>query len=342
MRLQEVLEITKLSKKAIYFYIKEELIHPSKSLENGYYDFSEDDLNKLNIIISLRKIGMPIQEIKDIFMYPTLTNFFIHRQINILKDSIYEQVNQLKTAYYLIENIPANATPNNIKIPFQELNKDKIKNESFLETHFPSVDSRMIAILICAPFTDIESSQYHKFLWDKISNELKIQLESNLSNLKKMIYNLTPEQIYQTSIYQFGVCRKISEADDDELQIYEEMLYERCIELIENVELQRYWKLVYEPILLPTLAFLNGKVNELLDEYNPRYTNYNKNMDKIALGVFERLRNEPETLSSLTSCLDGKFNPERFNHAELICINTFKKSIFTQVKIETLMIDCYL
>lgn len=336
MRLQEILEITKLSKKAIYFYIKEDLIHPSKNLENGYYDFSEDDLNNLKIIISLRKIGMPIQDIKDLFLYPTLTNFFIHRQVNILKKNIYEKVNQLKIGYYLIENIPINAKPESIEGSFEGLHKNISNNESFLDSYFPNVDSRMIAILICAPFTDIESSQYHNFLWDKISNELRIQLENNLIYLKKLIYNLTPEQIYETSLYQFDIYRKIYESEEDDLQQYENMLYKNCIELTENVEMQSYWKLIYEPILVPTLTFFEGKAKQLLHEYNPGYTNYNKKMYIIASNVFKRLRDEPGTLNALNSCLDGKLNPERFNYAELMCINTFKKSIFTQVKIDTL------
>ncbi|MBM6836756.1 MerR family transcriptional regulator [Clostridium saudiense] len=93
MKLQKILELTTLSKKAVYFYIKEGLIKPTKNIDNGYYEFSEGDLRKLQVIILLRNIGMSIQDIKDLFIYPTLTNFFIHRQINNLKKSLYENIN---------------------------------------------------------------------------------------------------------------------------------------------------------------------------------------------------------------------------------------------------------
>ncbi len=335
MKLQKILELTRLSKKAVYFYIKEGLIEPTKNIDNGYYEFSEEDLRKLKIIISLRNIGMSIQDIKDLFFYPTLTNFFIHRQINNIKKSLYENISQLQTSYQLIEDIPANATPKNLEIPLDILERQKISNDLFLEKYFPNVDSRMIAILLCAPFTDIESSEYHNFLWEKISNELELQLENNLSYLKKLIYLLTPEQIEKTSIEQYKFSKKIANITKEEFHIYEEELYNRCLELANNVELQKYWKLVYDPILIPTLHFFINKGSKLLGEYNPIFKRYSDNMDKIAQTVYMRIKEE-DVLEKLNLALDNKFDIEMFNHSQFICIYTFRDSMFTQVKLDVL------
>lgn len=335
MKLQKILELTKLSKKAVYFYIKEGLIEPIKNIDNGYYEFSEEDLRKLKVIISLRNIGMSIQDIKDLFVYPTLTNFFIHRQINNLKKSLYDNLNQLQASYQLIENIPTNATPKNLEISLEVLERQKISNALFFEKYFPSVDSRMIAILLCAPFTDIEFSEYHNFLWEKISNELKLQLENNLSYLKKLIYLLTPEQIERISIEQYKFSKKIANITEEEFYIYEEELYNRCLELTNDVELQNYWKLVYNPILMPTLNFFINKGSKLLGEYNPIFKRYSNNIDKVAQNVYIRIKEE-DILDKLNLALDNKFNIEIFNHSQLICIYTFKDSIFTQVKLEAL------
>lgn len=336
MKLQKILELTRLSKKAIYFYIKEGLIEPNKNIDNGYYEFSEEDLRKLKIILALRNIGMSIQDIKDIFFYPTLTNFFIHRQINNIKKSLYENISQLQTSYQLIEDIPANATPKNLEIPLDILERQKVSNDLFLEKYFPNVDSRMIAILLCAPFTDIESSEYHNFLWEKISNELELQLENNLSYLKKLIYLLTPEQIEKISIEQYKFSKKISSIGEEEFYIYEEELYKRCLEMINNVELQNYWNLVYNPILMPTLYFFINKGSKLLGEYNPLFKRYSENIDKISQSVYLRIKEENDILDKLNLALDNKFDIEMFNHSQLICIYTFRDSMFTQVKLDAL------
>lgn len=336
MKLQKILELTRLSKKAVYFYIKEGLIEPNKNIDNGYYEFSEEDLRKLKIILALRNIGMSIQDIKDIFFYPTLTNFFIHRQINNIKKSLYENISQLQTSYQLIEDIPANATPKNLEIPLDILERQKVSNDLFLEKYFPNVDSRMIAILLCAPFTDIESSEYHNFLWEKISNELELQLENNLSYLKKLIYLLTPEQIEKISIEQYKFSKKISSIREEEFYIYEEELYKRCLEMINNVELQNYWNLVYNPILMPTLYFFTNKGSKLLGEYNPLFKRYSENIDKISQSVYLRIKEENDILDKLNLALDNKFDIEMFNHSQLICIYTFRDSMFTQVKLDAL------
>lgn len=336
MKLQKVLELTKLSKKAVYFYIKEELIEPTKNIDNGYYEFSEEDLRKLQIIISLRNIGMSIQDIKDLFIYPTLTNFFIHRQINNLKKSLYDNIRQLQASYQLIEDIPANATPKNLEIPLHILEKQRISNDLVLEKYFPNIDSRMISILLCAPFTDIESSEYHNFLLDKISNELKLQLENNLSYLKKLIYLLAPEQIDRICIEQYKFSKKIANIKDEEINVYEEELYADCVDLSNNVELQNYWKLVYNPILMPTLNFFINKGIRLLEEYNPVFKRYSDNMKKIAERVYIRLKENEELLNKLNATLDNKLDIEIFNHSQLVCIYTFRDSIFTQVKLEVL------
>lgn len=336
MKLQKILELTRLSKKAVYFYIKEGLIEPNKNIDNGYYEFSEEDLRKLKIILALRNIGMSIQDIKDIFFYPTLTNFFIHRQINNIKKSLYENISQLQTSYQLIEDIPANATPKNLEIPLDILERQKVSNDLFLEKYFPNVDSRMIAILLCAPFTDIESSEYHNFLWEKISNELELQLENNLSYLKKLIYLLTPEQIEKISIEQYKFSKKISSIGEEEFYIYEEELYKRCLEMINNVELQNYWNLVYNPILMPTLYFFINKGSKLLGEYNPLFKRYSENIDKISQSVYLRIKEENDILDKLNLALDNKFDIEMFNHSQLICIYTFRDSMFTQVKLDAL------
>ncbi len=336
MRIQKILEITNLSKKAVYFYIKEGLINPIKNFDNGYYDFSQEDLKKLQVINNLRKIGMSIQDIKELFLYPTLTNFFIHRQVNNLKRTLSEQIKQLQTAYYIIDKLPNNATPENIDFSLEALYNVQDNNESALDKYFPNIDSRMIAILIWAAFTDVEASEYHNFLWDKISNELSFQLEDKLIYLKKLIYSLTPEQIYNASAYIFKLSKEITMATEDELKNYSGELYNNCVEIVENEKLKEYWKLVYEPVIRPTIAFFESEANKLFKEYNPRYSDYGDNMRRICDEVLERLKYKPIILYELIKFLGEENDCNRLNYSHLMCIYSFNGSIFTQVELNKL------
>lgn len=336
MKIQKILEITSLSKKAVYFYIKEGLITPDKNDENGYYDFSEEDLNKLQIINNLRKIGMSIQDIKELFIYPSLTNFFMHRQINNLKKAIAEQIEQLQTAYYFIDKLPNNATPGNLKFSLEALYKVQDKNNNVLDQYFPNIDSRMIAILIWAAFTDIEASEYHNFLWDKISNELNYQLENKLIYLKKLIYSLNPEQIFNASVHMFKMSREIARAEETELKEYVDKMFNNCVQIVEDESLRKYWTLSYEPVVQPMIAFFESEANKLFKEYNPIYSKYSDNMDRICSQVLEKLKYEPILFKELVECLEGEKCQGVLNYSHLMCIYSFDGSIFTQLELNKL------
>lgn len=63
MLINETSKITNLTKKAIEYYIEQNLIFPVM-LDNGYRDFSSNDIERLKKISILRKLGLSTGEIK--------------------------------------------------------------------------------------------------------------------------------------------------------------------------------------------------------------------------------------------------------------------------------------
>jgi len=66
MRIKEVEELVGISKKNIRFYEKEELLTPGRESENSYRDYTDEDVERLKQIKLLRKLDMPISQIKQI------------------------------------------------------------------------------------------------------------------------------------------------------------------------------------------------------------------------------------------------------------------------------------
>ena len=77
MRIQEVVKRTNLQKRTIYFYIKEQLITPASNLENGYHDFSEEDVSRLIMIRKLRDAGLPLADIRSILSNPRTAPYYL-------------------------------------------------------------------------------------------------------------------------------------------------------------------------------------------------------------------------------------------------------------------------
>ena len=66
MTIKEMEQILDIPRATIRFYEKEGLIHPQRE-ENGYRDYSEEDVERLKKIIIFRKIGLAVNDIADIF-----------------------------------------------------------------------------------------------------------------------------------------------------------------------------------------------------------------------------------------------------------------------------------
>lgn len=64
MRIKEVADKLKISARAIRFYEDKGLIAPSKE-DNQYRDFGEQEIWRLQTIISLREAGMTVEDIRD-------------------------------------------------------------------------------------------------------------------------------------------------------------------------------------------------------------------------------------------------------------------------------------
>lgn len=66
MTIKEVEQILGIPRATVRFYEREGLIDPQRE-ENGYRDYSQTDVIRLKKIVILRKIGLSVNDILDIF-----------------------------------------------------------------------------------------------------------------------------------------------------------------------------------------------------------------------------------------------------------------------------------
>lgn len=88
MLINETSKITNLTKKAIGYYAEQELIFPN-ILDNGYRDFSDNDIECLKKIYVLRKLGLGIEEIKLVLADKTgstLQKLSVQKELNMQRE----------------------------------------------------------------------------------------------------------------------------------------------------------------------------------------------------------------------------------------------------------------
>lgn len=88
MKINEVEQSIGITKKNIRFYEQQGLLKPSRNLNNGYRDYSPDDVLMLRQIKLLRKLGIPIEEIKKLQSnYLTLEDCLRRHLITLERES---------------------------------------------------------------------------------------------------------------------------------------------------------------------------------------------------------------------------------------------------------------
>ena len=88
MTIKDVEERTGLSRSNIRFYEKEKLIEPSRNENNGYRDYSENDVENIKKIAYLRTLGISIEDIRSIISEKVTLQEMLEKQKEVLKNQI--------------------------------------------------------------------------------------------------------------------------------------------------------------------------------------------------------------------------------------------------------------
>ena len=83
MLINAVCKECSVTKKAVEYYIEQGLVSPTVQ-ENGYRDFSEEDIRRLKKISILRNLGLSVTDIQDVLFGETavsVLNEIYHRII---------------------------------------------------------------------------------------------------------------------------------------------------------------------------------------------------------------------------------------------------------------------
>ena len=147
MRINKVEELVGISKKNIRFYEEKGLLNPMRNAENGYREYSEEDVESLRKIKLFRHLSIPIEEILKLQQgYLTLEDC-MRRHIIVL-DREEENVKQKKSICKQLElsgEQISNVDTQKYLLLMQEMEKEGVR---FMDVE--RVDKRRKAPIIAA------------------------------------------------------------------------------------------------------------------------------------------------------------------------------------------------
>ena len=138
MLINEVSKLTKLTKKAIEYYTLQGLISPSIS-ENGYRNYSTQDIENLNKISILRKLDISTEEIQNIL---NNTTNVVLQTVSAKKELAYNR-DMLKKS--ILQKLSQGASYGEISIELQSIGQSRTITDKLLEA-FPGYYGRFICM----------------------------------------------------------------------------------------------------------------------------------------------------------------------------------------------------
>lgn len=91
MTIKEVEQTTGLTRSVIRFYEKEKLIGPKRNDNNGYREYSDEDVKNIKKIAYLRTLEVSIEDIRELINKNADLYEVIEKQSRILEDVIHNE-----------------------------------------------------------------------------------------------------------------------------------------------------------------------------------------------------------------------------------------------------------
>ena len=142
MLISEVCKKCSLTKKAVEYYMGQGLISPSIQ-ENGYRNFSDEDVDRLNRISVLRSLGLSVADIQGVLSSQGAT---VLKEISGRK---LFQITVLQEKQKLIQELAANHDWEQIQVKLQLLEQKQSILERFMNV-FPGHYGRFICLHFAA------------------------------------------------------------------------------------------------------------------------------------------------------------------------------------------------
>ena len=141
--INEIAKRCNITKKAVRYYVEQKFIVPT-ILENGYMNFSEQDVKILKEIVLYRKLGLSISEIKKVYdNQKELKGILYQRTLDAEKEKLKQN---------LLKRIEAGEFIENLEYEINHISSNTIIISKLMEL-FPSYYGKFISLNFARYFT---------------------------------------------------------------------------------------------------------------------------------------------------------------------------------------------
>lgn len=330
MRMQEICKKTGFTKRNIHFYIKEGLLSPASDSQNGYYDFSEEDVKRLALIRLFRTAGLSIPVIRTILNTPDSTGLYLNQHMKKLRQEHKRLEEILNGMNYLFKQLPLNpdidslyALSSQIHIPEAQPCQTK---EQF-DTNDNTQVNRILwsHFLPKTPFTE-----YQEFLWEKINHLINSSYNENCEKISRFLHSLNTADIDRLFRKKDRHINYIASLDHNGCLHYAEEMKKRLRTFLENEENVDVWKRYYALYIYPEVQIYDSDICPIMLEMSPLFAAYCNNIHASCKLVYDWMQQDSEGIllrDRLSAALRDDIDLIRSQYGELELLANFRQLV---------------
>ena len=320
MRLRDVIKQTGLTKRTIYYYIEEQFLHPKIDNSNGYYDFSEEDIARLNMLHQLRKADFSIKDIHVILKHPTSAYIYIKKQMETLQKEQELLTRKIQSLQKLYDQLPILVSSEDFSTAVFQTD---FPDNTITYTSDLTQDVDLLSVYLWTPFLNgITMTEYRKFLWDKLLNETAKVPASQLSALKKHIYSLSAEQLDHELQLRTKHIETVAALTPTTLPqfVQNACIYITSISTDETFAI--HWKADYHNWIQTTTQLYDSDFNSLMTELSPLFSSYYRNIHICCDQIYDWLISPDgrHVKDQLSKHLENYLDLSAMRHAEIAAL----------------------
>ncbi len=285
LHIREAMQATGLTKKAVYYYENEGLIHPEKDRWNNYRNYSPDDVMDLILIGVLRRLGFSLSSVRKVLKNPSEMKSELLRQ----KSAIAGQMANLSEIDAVIDRFLKETEGKEMKK--EEL--AKLHKDLGLDPRQPGFMLRELDRILPGNLGKTFAVFYGQFLSEPLDSEEKLkawqELVDRLDSMDEIEY---PDDVKEAIETLYG---KISDGQLSELSLKSEKIVNSVLartdpdpELVEEAkrkmeeyernpdrERERSDFQILQNFLTPYMEQFED-LSDLMEILSPRFKTYRK------------------------------------------------------------------
>ena len=282
MLINEVSKTTGLTKKAIEYYTMQGLVCPNV-LENGYRNYNQSDIDKLNIISILRQLGLSTNEIKSVLSDESravLQTLSVQKELSFQREQAKKQ---------LLDKLSQGQSYSEISKELQAINDSKTITEKLLEA-FPGYYGRYICLHFARFLNEPIRTERQQSAFEKIISFLDNVPQLTLpDDLKEYLIEGTNDIGTEQIIEMIEITKKSIENPDDFLaenkEVLEQYLIYKKSDEYKNSPAYKIMELIKE---FNSISGYNDIFIPALKELSPSYSEYHQKLEEANKKLLEQ------------------------------------------------------